>query len=88
MQHRVMHDRTSPITAFRKSIRMSLEDFGKLMNPCVDKSTVSRWERSRIPAERMADVARVIGVPLEKLRPDIFKATPRKRPAVEIEAAE
>lgn len=40
----------------------------------VDKSLVTRWAQGRVPAERVADVERVTGIPREKLRPDIFGA--------------
>lgn len=40
----------------------------------VDKSTVTRWSKSRVPAERVGEVSRITGIPVEVLRPDIFKA--------------
>lgn len=38
----------------------------------VSPSAISMWRR--IPAERVADVSRVTGIPRAKLRPDIFEA--------------
>lgn len=38
----------------------------------VDKATTSRWVTRRVPAERVADVERVTGIPREVLRPDLF----------------
>lgn len=38
----------------------------------VDKSLVTRWVQGRVPAERVADVERVTGIPRHELRPDIF----------------
>jgi DNA-binding transcriptional regulator YdaS (Cro superfamily) len=38
----------------------------------VNKATVTRWTRFRIPAERVAEVERVTGVPRQELRPDLW----------------
>ena len=40
----------------------------------VNKATVTRWSANRIPAERVLDVARITGIPKEKLRPDLFRS--------------
>lgn len=42
----------------------------------VDKATVTRWAQKRIPAERVADVERVTGIPRAHLRPDLFSPAP------------
>jgi DNA-binding transcriptional regulator YdaS (Cro superfamily) len=38
----------------------------------LNRSSVHRWARGRIPAERVFDVEKVTGIPREKLRPDLF----------------
>lgn len=40
----------------------------------VSQATLSRWETGAlgIAAERCRDISRVIGIPLAKLRPDLF----------------
>jgi transcriptional regulator with XRE-family HTH domain len=38
----------------------------------VNKSTVFRWERDRVPAERVPDVERQLGIPRAYLRPDLW----------------
>lgn len=40
----------------------------------VDKATMTRWMQSRIPAERVREVAKITGVPPEVLRPDLWPA--------------
>jgi DNA-binding transcriptional regulator YdaS (Cro superfamily) len=40
----------------------------------VNKATVSRWGKNRIPAERVLDVERVTGISRSELRPDIYPA--------------
>lgn len=40
----------------------------------MNKSTITRWERGRVPAERVLDVERVTGVPRHELRPDLYPA--------------
>lgn len=51
---------------------MSLEQFGKLFTPAVDKSTVLRWERGRLSPERAVEIETVTGISRCLLRPDIF----------------
>jgi DNA-binding transcriptional regulator YdaS (Cro superfamily) len=38
----------------------------------VTRQTVYRWVWNRVPAERVAEVEYVTGIPRERLRPDIF----------------
>jgi DNA-binding transcriptional regulator YdaS (Cro superfamily) len=38
----------------------------------VDKATVTRWVQTRIPAERVADVSQITGLPKSALRPDLW----------------
>jgi len=38
----------------------------------VDKGTVTRWGKGRIPAERVIEVERVTGIPRADLRPDLY----------------
>ena len=61
----------SPIEIYRHKNGMSLEDFGRLISPSVDKSTVLRWQR-KVPAERIAEISIATGIPREDLRPDLF----------------
>jgi hypothetical protein len=38
----------------------------------VTRGAIAQWDK--VPAERMKDVSRVTGIPMEVLRPDIFAA--------------
>lgn len=38
----------------------------------VSRGAIAQWKK--VPAERMADVSRETGIPMEVLRPDIFAA--------------
>jgi DNA-binding transcriptional regulator YdaS (Cro superfamily) len=38
----------------------------------INPAAIAQWEK--VPAERMGDVSRETGIPLEELRPDIFEA--------------
>jgi DNA-binding transcriptional regulator YdaS (Cro superfamily) len=40
----------------------------------ISLNAVSRW--TRVPAERVADVSRLTGVPRERLRPDLYPPEP------------
>lgn len=72
MQHRGM--KKSPITKFREiNGDMTLEDFGKLLRPAVDKSTVSRWERGQLPFSRILEIEKVTGIDRRLLAPKMFR---------------
>jgi transcriptional regulator with XRE-family HTH domain len=62
----------NPITKYRADKNLSLEALGDLFN--VNKSTVLRWEEGQVTAERAVEIEAVIGIPRQKLRPDIFGA--------------
>lgn len=59
--------------AWRKAQKpkMSLERFGNLFEPPVNKSTVLRWERE-VPADRMEAISNKTGLSPVQLRPDLF----------------
>jgi hypothetical protein len=64
----------SPITKYREANGdMTLEDFGKLLKPAVDKSTVSRWERGELPFKRALQIEKVTGIDRRLLAPKMFK---------------
>lgn len=60
-----------PLTAYRKANDVSLGALAARLG--VDKATVWRWERSRVPAEKLLKVEQITGVPREKLRPDLYE---------------
>ena len=60
----------SPITHYRAANDQTLEALADVLG--VDKSTIWRWERGKIPVDRLADVERATGIPRQSLRPDIF----------------
>lgn len=65
----------SEIAMYReRNGRMSLEAFGQLFSPPVDKSTVLRWERGSITPRRAIEVERVTGIGRHLLLPEFFSA--------------
>lgn len=67
----------SALTEFRhKRNGMTLEEFGSLFLPALDKSTISRWERYGVPIERVPIVEKVTGLSRHELRPDFFGPNP------------
>lgn len=75
----------SKISKYREAHdRMSLEQFGKLFTPAVDKSTVLRWERGQITPRRAIEIESVTGIPRHMLVPQFF---PKPRPARQETAA-
>jgi hypothetical protein len=64
----------SPITKFRQDHGdMSLEAFGKLLRPPVDKSTVLLWENGQLPFRRVLEIEKVTGIDRRKLAPKMFR---------------
>lgn len=58
---------------------MTLEQFGKLFKPAVDKSTVLRWERGNVTPARAVEIERVIGIPRAAICPAVFGPAPKPR---------
>jgi DNA-binding transcriptional regulator YdaS (Cro superfamily) len=50
--------------------QLRLADLARLV--AVDKSTVTRWARKVVPAERVVEVERVTGISRKELRPDLY----------------
>lgn len=66
-------EQKSELTKYREDHdRMSLEQFGKLFTPAVDKSTVLRWERGQITPRRAIEIESVTGISRGVLLPDFF----------------
>lgn len=65
-----MQTQTSPIGRFRSEHNVTLDALGQLVG--VHKTTVLRWENGRVPAERVAVLERLTGIPRSALRPDLF----------------
>jgi DNA-binding transcriptional regulator YdaS (Cro superfamily) len=71
----------SALQSYRQATRRSLLSVGQDLG--VNKSTILRWELTRVPAEKVLDVERATGVPRHALRPDLFPrpADPETLPA-------
>lgn len=64
-----MSKQTLPILLRDRGLR--LVDLARRLK--VDKATITRWAQKEVPADRVADVVRVTGIPAEKIRPDMAK---------------
>ena len=69
--------KSSPITKYRENKGLTLEAFGELFKPAVDKSTVLRWEKGKLPYRRALEVEKVTGIDRRKLVPAMFKGLER-----------
>ena len=57
-----------PIRDYRRENGISQSQFGAMLTPAVDQTTVSGWETGRRSfADQAMKVSRIIGVPLEEL---------------------
>ena len=68
-----------------KKIRLSLgksqEEFGQLFNPPAAKSAVCRWEKGHGASKgRLKKIAKLAGVPVESLCPDLLAEKQRNCP--------
>lgn len=58
------------LTAWIKAERGRLTRLSKALS--ITTGAISQWEK--VPAERMGDVSRETGIPVQELRPDIFRS--------------
>jgi transcriptional regulator with XRE-family HTH domain len=52
----------------KKGLRLA--DLAKLTG--LEKSTITRWDQGRVPAERVLEVEQLTGIPRGEIRPDIY----------------
>jgi transcriptional regulator with XRE-family HTH domain len=67
----------SPLTLYRAAMGLSQEDL-RVQLGISSTGTISKWEKGRIPAERVLEVSRLTGIPPHRLRPDIYPAPPER----------
>lgn len=60
----------SPLRLYRQTHKLSPTELAKRCGK--DKTTWFRWERTRVPAEDIAQIEIVTGIPRHVLRPDLF----------------
>lgn len=65
------------LTAWIKAKRGRLSRLSEELR--ITAGAISQWKE--VPAERMGDVARFTGIPLRKLRPDIFEKAVKPQPS-------
>lgn len=59
-----------PLTSYRKQSDMTLDQLAQKLG--VQRSAVCKWERRRVPAERVIEIERVTGLHRSQLRPDLY----------------
>lgn len=74
--HMKMSPPDSALRLWRRANNASQTELGQRLG--VHKSTICRWERSRVPAERTREIANTLGVMPFELRPDLY-GEPKKR---------
>lgn len=62
----------SPLWHWRQLQGVSQAELGRLVG--VQDAAVNKWERGRIPAERVIKLSKVTGIPPHQLRPDLYPA--------------
>lgn len=67
---RPMSKTDTPLRAYRKANKLSPTDLATRAQ--VDKITWFRWERAKVPAEKVPLVEASTGIPRHVLRPDLY----------------
>ncbi len=62
--------KSNPIRAWRTLEQMTVKEFAELIG--VQDSAVCKWERGRVSSKNALKVHEVTGIPLHRLRPDIY----------------
>jgi DNA-binding transcriptional regulator YdaS (Cro superfamily) len=65
-----MRKRIPPLYLHLEARNIPPTQLAKLLG--VNKSTITRWSQSKVPAERVREVAALTGIPASALRPDLF----------------
>lgn len=60
----------SALAAYRKSGKLTQAELAQRLG--VRPPALCKWERKRVPAERVLEVERITGVPRQELRPDLY----------------
>lgn len=68
----------SPIRAWRELHDVSVKDFAEMVD--VQDSAVCKWERGAVSTKKALKVHEVTGIPLHRLRPDVYPAPRTKSP--------
>jgi DNA-binding transcriptional regulator YdaS (Cro superfamily) len=67
----------SPLWHWRQIKGVSQAELGKLLG--VQDAAVTKWEKGRVPAERVLSVSKVTGIPAHQIRPDLYPAPTKER---------
>lgn len=67
----------SPLTSYRAALGIKQAALAKKFG--VQPPALSKWERNRVPAERVLMIEKVTGIPRHLLRPDIYPAPSAER---------
>lgn len=62
----------NPIRAWRISQGLSQRELGERLG--VNDSAVTKWEKTKVSADKALQLHRITGIPLHRLRPDLYPA--------------
>lgn len=68
-----MESTPSPLAAFRRKENRKQTEVASDLG--IRPSVLCKWERNRVPAERVLHVEKVLGIPRWILRPDLYPPT-------------
>jgi transcriptional regulator with XRE-family HTH domain len=67
-----MKDNRSPLTHWRKANGITQAELAAKMG--VQDAAVTKWEKGKIPAERVLKLSEITRIPPHRLRPDLYPA--------------
>lgn len=63
-------EKTSPLTLWRRANGKTQKELGELLG--VGDAAITKWEKGRVPAERVLEVERVTKIARHRIRPDLY----------------
>ncbi len=67
-----MSTKSDALRKWREANGLTQAQLGKRLG--VKDAAITKWEKGRIPAERVLDVSDLTGLPPHRLRPDLYRA--------------
>ena len=65
-----------PLPELLRRVGMNQSELARRLR--INRSNVSHWLRSRVPAERVLEIERASGISRYDLRPDIYPPSPER----------
>lgn len=65
-----MTNAPTSLSAYRTTCGATLEEWARKLG--VHKTTILRWETGTVPASRVREIEKALGIPRHVIRPDLY----------------